>query len=111
MGEATIPAWLSKWRATVKPGCCPACGKPLPPKARGRPAWVHPARLNPDCRREYLRRYWAAHVGTSLRPILWVRFPKRRPGWARVKLDCGCIQDLQAHIIRRTQRRRCPNHP
>jgi hypothetical protein len=114
MGEPTaIPKWLAEWRASVKPGYCPACRKPLPARRAGRPAYIHPAKDNPSCRAEYQRRRFKAVAGgTSLREIRAVVFPDELPGRALVTLSCGCTLDVQAHAARRTTKRmRCPKHP
>lgn len=114
MSEAPsgLADWLRKWLATVKPGICPACNKPLPEQKRGRRAYIHPKKQNPACRAEYLRRRAAAVGGTtSLKEIRAVKRLKDRPGRVQVRLSCGCKLELQTHAARRvTKRMRCASN-
>lgn len=109
--ESTIAPWLKEWLATALPGHCPACHKALPPRrGRGRPAYVHPKRINPECRAEYQRKR-AASVsgGTTLREVVHKEILDA--GRALVSLDCGCVLDMQASRARRITRRvYCPKH-
>lgn len=107
-----IADWLRVWLAKVPPGHCPACGKELPEhRGRGRPAYVHPKRMNPECRAEYQRQRAAALTGgTSLREVVARDFST--PGRALIALSCGCVKNIQASAARRiVGRTTCRKHP
>lgn len=101
MSTAARASWLEEWLKTVPPGTCPACRQPLPKhQGRGRPAYVHPVRLNPKCRAEYQRRRQAAVAGhTLLREV--VARGESEPGLTFLFLDCGCVKILRASAARR----------
>lgn len=108
---ANIATWLKDWLATVPPGRCPACRRTLPQRTgRGRPAYVHSKKDNPECRAEYLRKRNEATSGsTSLREVKAFQFLPS--GRALVTLDCGCVLDMPASRARRiTKRAYCPKH-
>lgn len=110
--EASIPEWLKAWLAKVPPGHCPACTRPLPlRKGRGRPAYVHSSGVNPECRKEYLRRRNEARFPSSLRAVEF-RYLFEDAPVAILALNCGCFRETTASEARRVKgRARCPAHP